>query len=126
MAPTTSMTSMTSTALMALVPSTTVSATSRRRMTRRPVLRPRRPRRDAPGASAGTQDEAEDGGADPVTILANRVGTVAGFWQGADPLVRRVIEQDVLMGGVYPDKESLRLALRAVPAGHAARPPVDP
>jgi hypothetical protein len=59
------------------------------------------------------QDEAEGTGADPVTILANRVETVAGFWQGSGPLVRRVIEQDVLMGGVYPDKESLRLALRA-------------
>lgn len=60
------------------------------------------------------QDEAEDTGADPVTILANRVETVVGFWQGSGPLVRRVIEQDVLMGGVYPDRESLRLALRGV------------
>lgn len=60
-----------------------------------------------------TQDDAEDAGADPATILANRVETVAGFWQGSGPLVRRVIEQDVLMGGVYPDTESLRLALRA-------------
>lgn len=61
-----------------------------------------------------TQDDAEDAGADPATILANRVETVAGFWQGSGPLVRRVIEQDVLMGGVYPDTESLRLALRAL------------
>lgn len=61
-----------------------------------------------------TQDEVEDSGADPVTILAARVGTVAGLWQGSGPLVRRVIEQDVLMGGVYPDQVALRLALRAV------------
>lgn len=61
-----------------------------------------------------TQDEVEDSGADPVTILAARVGTVAGMWQGSGPLVRRVIEQDVLMGGVYPDQVALRLALRAV------------
>ncbi len=61
-----------------------------------------------------TQDETEDTGADPVTILANRVETVAGFWSDSGPLVRRVIEQDVLMGGVYPDRESLRLALRAL------------
>lgn len=60
------------------------------------------------------QEEGESAGAEPRAILANRVDTVASYWRSSEPMVRRVIEQDVLMGGVYPDLESLRLALRAV------------
>lgn len=59
------------------------------------------------------QDDAESIGAEPAAILAARVGSVVTFWPEASPLVRRVIEQDILMGGVYPDAEALRLALRA-------------
>ncbi|HIW91910.1 MAG TPA: hypothetical protein H9870_09650 [Candidatus Corynebacterium avicola] len=60
------------------------------------------------------QDEAEDAGAPPVEILTNRVNAIAGEWEGSCRLVREIIEQDILMGGVFPDLHALSLGLRAL------------
>lgn len=60
------------------------------------------------------QDEAEDAGAPPVEILTNRVHAIAGEWEGSCRIVREIIEQDILMGGVFPDLHALSLGLRAL------------
>jgi hypothetical protein len=49
-------------------------------------------------------------GADPVRAL-----DVTGLWQGASPLVRRLIELDLLLGGTVPSPATATLALRALP-----------
>jgi hypothetical protein len=49
-------------------------------------------------------------GADPVRAL-----DVTGLWQDASPLVRRLIELDLLLGGTVPSPATATLALRALP-----------
>lgn len=49
-------------------------------------------------------------GADPA-----RAREVTGLWQGASPLVRRLIELDLLLGGAVPSPATATLALRALP-----------
>lgn len=60
------------------------------------------------------QEEAENADASPQVILTNRVEAISGVWEDSHPVVRAMIEQDILMGGIYPDQHAVVLALRAL------------
>lgn len=60
------------------------------------------------------QEDAEAAGASPAVILSNRVQAIAAEWDDAKDITRAIIEQDILMGGVFPDHLSMTLAVRAL------------
>jgi hypothetical protein len=66
-------------------------------------------------AQQDAQRGAEISGAHARDILAARVTAVLGIRDELHPLIRRVIDIDVLLGGVMPDATAVRPALRALP-----------